>query len=513
MGTEEVGRRSTAASRTGLILLLLTAANLAVFGRTVAFEFVAYDDPGYVLNHPVVPAGLSAEGVRWVFANDHKGLWAPVTWLSYMLDAQLGGLEPALFHATNVLLHMVNTALLYLLLERLTGAAWRSALVAALFALHPLHVEPVAWVASRKDLLSATFGLASMLAYVRYARRGSRATYLVALLSFLLGLLAKPMLVTLPFVLLLLDRWPLGRLDARNAARRAVEKVPFLALSAAVSVVAYLAQAAGGSLSSGGELPLAHRLSNAVVSYVRYLGMTVWPADLTVLYPHPYMGNGGGYGPWRIGGAALLLAAITLLSLRARSRGWATMGWLWYIGTLVPVIGLVQFGRQALADRFTYLPSIGLFVVVAWGGAELAARAPRLARTMKVAAVLWVGLLACLSWRQTGTWRDSRTLFEHAVTAEPNSATMYNNLASELVRVGDRAGAIRHLERAVELQPTYGRAHLNLAKLLHEERELGRAIEHYRAALRTREEELVADASDGLRRARAERAAGGEESP
>jgi len=399
--------------------LLGTLATLAYWG-TLAHDFVNYDDPEYVVNNPYVARGLTREGWDWAWHSTHGGNWHPLTWLSWQVDAQMGGMSPRAFHRTNALLHAANVILLFVALRSLSGAVWRSAFVAALFGLHPLHVESVAWVSERKDVLSMFFGMAALLAYATYARRRSIARYLLVASGLTLSLLSKPMLVTLPCVLLLLDLWPLGRWrhegegskeqvetvsrdersrksgkDARglhpgvsrsflqhpsplpphpslltpHQLRLIAEKLPLFALSALFCAVALSAQASTGAMLTSDHLPLAARAANATVAYAVYLRKAVWPADLAIPYPHLR----DQLSTWQITAAALVLAMITLAAIGAWRRApYLAVGWFWYLGTLVPVIGLVQVGDQALADRYTYFPLIGIFIAVVWGVADLA---------------------------------------------------------------------------------------------------------------------------------------------
>jgi tetratricopeptide (TPR) repeat protein len=372
------------------IHLALAVLTVAVYWQTGRFDFVNYDDPPYVTENPHVRAGLTAAGVRWAFSSVLAGNWHPLTTLSHMLACELFGVEPAGHHLMNVVLHVAATLVLFAMLQATTGDTWPSAFVAALFAVHPLHVESVAWVSSRKDPLSALFGFGAMWAYAAWARRnghGGTARYLLALALFAASLMSKPMFVTLPVVLLLLDYWPLGRIGSGTGARprppgrpgaarasleaRVTEKLPFFALSVASSIVTIAAQRAEGAMAPGASVALPLRLGNALVSYARYLGKLVWPYDLAVLYPHPALPGGTPLAAWQITGAALVLAAVTSVMVAARRRGYPLVGWLWYAVMLLPVSGIVQVGEQAMADRYTYVPLVGLFMVIAWGAADL----------------------------------------------------------------------------------------------------------------------------------------------
>lgn len=378
--------------RTLVIHLALAALTVAVYWQTVHFDFVNYDDPPYVTENGRVRAGLTVAGARWALTSADTGNWHPLTTLSNMLACELFGVDPAGHHLMNVVLHVAATLMLFAMLRAMTGDTWPSAFVAALFAVHPLHVESVAWVSSRKDPLSALFGFAAMWAYVAWARHGGQggaARYLLALAFFAASLMSKPMFVTLPFLLLLLDYWPLGRIGgvlavpprtpaAPGAARPTLEalvmeKLPFFAVSIASSIVTIATQHAEGAMGPGASIVLPLRLANALVSYARYLGKLVWPHDLAVLYPHPALPGGTPLAVWQVNGAVLVLAAITSVAVVVRRRGYPLMGWLWYAIMLVPVSGIVQAGEQAMADRYTYVPFVGLFIVIAWGAADLVA--------------------------------------------------------------------------------------------------------------------------------------------
>jgi tetratricopeptide (TPR) repeat protein len=474
-----------------LICLCLALATSLAYERVRLNEFVNYDDDRYVTDNAQVRAGITPESVAWAFTTTHVGNWHPLTWLSHMLDVELYGLNPAGHHLTNVLLHIVNTLLLLGLLVHMTGRLWPSAFVAALFALHPLHVEAVVWVSERKELLSTLFGLLAMWAYVGYARRGDIGRYLLAATLLALGLMARPMLVTLPFVFLLLDYWPLKRTrfgpsdelicPKRSISHLLIEKVPLLVLSALSSIATLIAQEPGTGIA------IRLGAANAVVSYVRYLGKMIWPAKLSVLYPHPDLPGGAPWTEWQVAGAVLLLLVITVLVIWTRRQRYALVGWLWYLGTLVPVIGLVQVGRQAMADRYTYLPLIGLFIIVGYGGGDLISRwSSRPIWVRRIARVsVFAVLVACVasSWSQTRHWRDSVALFEHALEVNPRNPTMHYNLGNSLKARGERAEAADHYRQALEINPRYFKAHTNLGNVLASLDLLDEAIEHYREAL------------------------------
>jgi tetratricopeptide (TPR) repeat protein len=470
----------------GLAGAALAVLTLLVYCPSFNYPFVNIDDPDYAFQNPHVQAGLTADGTRWAFTTFDCGNWHPLTWLSLQLDCEVyGGLKPGGFHLTNVLLHAANTLLLFLVLGRMTGLLWRSAVVAALFALHPLHVESVAWVAERKDVLSTLFWMLTLAAYVHYVRRPGVCRYLLVVMALGLGLMAKPMLVTLPFVLLLLDYWPLRRVagssphkpdaparDAANSspARRAcrpgsllLEKLPLLALVAASCGVTFLAQSRAEAVAPLEAFPLAVRVGNALLAYVTYLGKMLWPAHLAVYYPH----SGADVSVVGALGAGVLLVVITALVLGpGRRRPYLAVGWLWYVGTLVPVIGLVQVGGQALADRYTYVPLIGIFLLLTWGAADLAA-AWRVPRPYLIAAAAAV-LSACvaLSWVQVGYWKSSLDLWAHAAAVTEDSGLAHLNLGACYYERHMLTDAKREFERAAALGPGRAGPHAKLGTVL-----------------------------------------------
>ncbi len=464
------GETATRPARTNwLIAAALLLGTLALYARVAGHPFIFFDDNRYVTENPTVQAGLTWQGVTWAFTTLHVSNWHPLTWLSHMLDVELFGVRPGPHHLVNAVLHAANAVLVFLVFLRLTGATWRSALVAALFAVHPTHVESVAWVAERKDVLSTLFGLLALLVYAGYARRGGLLRYLGVLALFALSLMSKPMWVTLPFLLLLLDAWPLQRwagspipVDPEPPAsprqglgRLVLEKLPLLALAAASSAVTVIAQSRGGAVT-GLELGVGTRLGNAAVAYVRYVGKTVWPSPLAIYYPHP----SGGLPAWQaIAATALVALACVVAVLAIRRAPWLALGWFWFLGTLVPVIGLVQVGAQAMADRYTYLPTIGLFVIVAWGGASLA-RSWSLKSAARGAAAAALVALSAVTWRQLGLWSDHVALFQHALAVEPRSGVAAGVLSEGMRRAGRHEEALALAEEAVALAPGTAR-HLN----------------------------------------------------
>ncbi|MGD8381071.1 MAG: tetratricopeptide repeat protein [Syntrophobacterales bacterium] len=476
-----------------LVYLVLIFVTLVVFHQLPSHDFINLDDDILVYENPHVHAGLNKEGIAWAFTTFEAYNYHPLTWLSHMLDCELFGLRPGMHHLTNLLFHLMNTALLLFVLRRMTGALWRSGFVAALFALHPLHVESVAWVAERKDLLSAFFWFLSIWAYARYTERPGLNRYLPVLLFFSLGLLAKPMVVTLPFVLLLLDFWPLGRTQFHQAGtdnrplqqkvsvfRLVWEKIPLFALAAISIVVTFAAQQQGGALKSLEAFPLTTRIANALISYLSYIGKMIWPHNLAVYYPHS-----GSIPVWQAAGAGLTLICVTVLVIwTARKRPYLAVGWLWYLGTLVPVIGLVQVGSQAMADRYTYLPLVGLFIALAWGVPCLfAGWRHRQSMLAILATIVLVSFTVC-TWLQLRHWQNSITLFQHTLQVTTNNHFAHNNLGVALAQDGRLNEAISHYSEALRLKPGAFEVHNNLANALAAQGSVNEAIQHYFEALR-----------------------------
>src|ERR1051326_8287832 len=510
--------------RTILICALLAAATLAVFWPVTRCEFINFDDPLYVTQKPHVKQGLTWETVAWSLRGSHAANWHPLTWLSHALDVQMFGLNPGLHHLTNLLFHSANTVLLFLLLERMTRRTWPSAMAAALFALHPVHVESVAWVSERKDMLSAFFFLLTLLAYARYAEEigdrrqeigaGARKWvrpaifYLLSSIFFLLGLMSKPMLVTVPFVLLLLDYWPLRRLQLKinNLEPRTLlwlvwEKIPFFAASFAVGLVTIHAQRASGAFQGVTRLPVTNRVANAVISYAQYLFQMVWPANMAVYYPYPKSFSG-----WVVAGSAALLLGVSWLALRhPRSRPYLAVGWVWYLVTLLPVSGMLQVGQQARADRFTYLPFIGVFVLVAWGAYDLTRRWGDQKAALSVAGTAATALCIGLTYRQVGFWKDSETLFGHALAVTAENDVAHNNLGTALLDLNRPAEAIPHFEEAVRLRPGDPSARRNLGTALGMKGRMEEAIAHLREAVRLLPGDLKAENNLGVALARSGR--------
>ncbi len=507
-----------------LVCALLGGVTLALFWPVCHHDFIVYDDGQYVSENPYVASGLTWPNIVWAFTHSHTGNWHPLTWISHMVDIELFGMRPGLHHLTNVFFHSANTVLLFLLLNRMTAAFWRGAIVAGLFALHPAHVESVAWVAERKDVLSAFFFILTLLAYVGYAKRSKihienpkakenpelnpelrnpksgessisetrkrRLYYVLTMVCFALGLLSKPMLVTAPFVLLLIDYWPLQRiprvqgLRSQAGRRLLLEKVPLLGLSAASCIVTYLAQKAGGAVDTLQRVPLEARLSNAVVAYLHYLVKLLWPSKLALLYLRPE-----DWPVWELGLGILVLAGMTSLSLLAwRKYPWAPVGWFWFLGTLVPVIGLVQVGNQYMADRYTYIPYIGCFISMVWTASELA-KSSRLGRTVLAGVTLLVlSSAAALTHAQLQHWKNGETLFKHCIAVTKDNYGAHNILGVTFARQNRFEEARAHFVEALSIKPQYADSLQNLGILLTEHGDFNDALSYLQQAVAVRPE-------------------------
>jgi protein O-mannosyl-transferase len=479
-------------NRQGVIfLLILTVATLLVYAQVRHFEFINYDDTDYVTENIHVGRGLTAEGIVWAFTTVHAGNWHPLTWVSHMADVSLFGMNPGGHHVMNLLFHILNTVLVFLVLAKMTGAMSKSFVVAALFALHPLHVESVAWVSERKDLLSAYFWMLTLLAYFRYVAAPSIWRYLAMAACFGLGLMSKPMVVTLPFVLLLLDCWPLKRLQwsylkgGANGNRSVVfglirEKIPLFALSVLSAMVTVYAQTSGGAVKDLDIFPPLVRIANAVVAYAAYLLKMIWPSDLAVFYPHPGMPPA-----WQLAGAVFLLAGITFIVLvRSKRQPYLIVGWLWYIGTLVPVIGLVQVGMQSMADRYTYIPLIGIFIMLAWGAADAVRRLRVPAHVTVLTAGMVILVSGGLAWKQTEYWENSEILFRRALDVTEDNFVVHYNLANVLARRDNPAEAIFHYRQTLRIKPGFSDAHINMGNTFSLLENNEDAVRHYRAAVK-----------------------------
>ena len=485
-----MGKTSSECRRAFVVSLLLVLITAAAYLRIADIGFITLDDGDYVAQNTHVQVGLTWKGVKWAFTTMDASNWHPLTWLSHMLDCQLYGLNPLGHHATNLLFHIANVLLLFLVLSRMTGSLWRSAFVAALFGVHPLHVESVAWIAERKDVLSTFFWLLTTLAYVGYVRQPNKKRYLPMVLFFALGLMSKPMLVTLPLILLLLDYWPLGRWKMANGKwgmangkwlmgnKKSVhqpstivhyrplrhlilEKVPLLAMSVVSCVMTVIAQQGGRAINTLSYLPIAARINNAVAAYAAYILKMLWPAQLAIYYAHPL----NTLPVWKIAmSAALLICISALVFVYGRRQRCLVTGWLWYLITLIPVIGLVQVGAQAMADRYTYVPLIGLFVIIAWCVPDRSTFVSRrfASYVLSVLAVVIIAALATRTWVQTGYWKDDVVLFKQALRIGGESAPMHLTLGTRLAERGDTDEAIIHYRRALEIIPNGLVTHNNL---------------------------------------------------
>jgi tetratricopeptide (TPR) repeat protein len=488
------------------LCLSIAGITLAVYWQVQHYDFVSCDDPIYVTENPYVQSGLTRGSFISAFTTTPGGLWIPLTWLSLMLDYDLYNLDPQGYHLTNLLLHTINIIILFFVLKRMTKRLGQSAFVAALFAIHPLHVESVAWITERKDVLSTLFWMLTMFAYARYAESPCINRYLPIFLFFALGLMAKPMLVTLPFVLLLLDYWPLGRLRFSPLRRNGnhqfprpalfqlfLEKAPLFVLSVLFSLVTFFAQQNAGALAPIERISLKLRILNALVSYVAYIGKMIWPLNLAVLYPHP----GNTLSTWQWALAGLFLVFISVLVIRtSRDYPFLTVGWLWYLGTLVPVSGLSQAGNQAMADRFTYIPSIGLFIFISWGIPKLVSRWRYKDMGLASIAAALLLILTAATWLQVRYWANSITLYEHTLAVTANNPVASNGLGAALARQGRFAAATSHYYEALRTNPHFLDAHNNLGIALAKLGRLAEAVAHYSEALRLNPE--YADAHNNL---------------
>jgi len=449
----------------GIGFVLLTT--LIVYGQVYKYEFVNYDDPKYVAANRQVVGGLTLEGIKWAFTAKHASNWHPLTWLSHMTDCELFGADAGKHHLVNLLFHLANTLLLFIVLYQMTRARWRCVFVAGLFALHPLHTESVAWIAERKDVLSTFFMLLTLWAYVRYTRHKNWRRYLLIMLLFSAGLMAKPMLVTLPFVLLLLDYWPLERFqwkyqDIKTVLRLLFEKLPLFLLTGLSCLITLSAQQKVTVSLQG--LDIYDRIGSALISYVVYLSKMIWPVKLAVFYPH----SRTSVIRQQIAAAVILLVlTIIVICFRRRYR-YAVTGWLWYLCTLIPVIGLVQVGLQKYADRYTYIPLIGIFIIIAWAGAELSKLLSLRYRKIipALSAVTVFLVLAVCTSLQAGYWRNSTTLYEHALAVTENNHVAHSNLAIVLMEEGKYDRALRHIDSALNIYPAYGQAMANWASVM-----------------------------------------------
>ena len=485
MATDNNSRMASLPVRPELMMaLVLVCLTLAVYVQVKDFDFCNYDDHQYVYQNPWVSSGFSARGIAWAFTAFHAGNWHPLTWLSHMADSQLYGMSAGNHHLTSVILHVLNTLLLFAAFCRMTGMRWQSFFLAAVFALHPLHVESVAWVAERKDVLSTFFMLLALTAYIRYAAAPSRTRYLPVLGFFICGLLSKPMVVTFPAILLLLDYWPLRRLNSaatgkKNVQALLLEKAPLFLCAAFSTGVAFTAQVKGGAVTSLADIPLQHRIANAISAYCLYLRDMLAPSGLGVMYP---LTQDIAFVP--ILGAGVIMLVITLGVLRKRTtQPWLAVGWLWYIVTLLPVIGIIRIGVQSRADRYTYIPLIGIGVGVIWGISFLLKRSAKATALGVFGGLLLLSALAVLSYRQVHYWRNSIALFEHTLSVTSNNFVAHNNLAAALIQENRFAEAIAHCRLSLAINPNSGEPYVNIGQAFAQQGDLPQAVQNYRLAL------------------------------
>jgi Flp pilus assembly protein TadD len=441
------------------IYFALAVSTLLVFWQVRNFGSVDYDDNAYVFKNPHVLNGLTKDSVKWAFTTGYAGNWSPLIWLSYMLDRQLFGNNAGGYHITNLIFHIANTLLLFFVLKQMTGALWQSAFVAALFAIHPFHVEAVTWVSSRKDVLSTFFWMLAMAVYMRYVKQPSGWRYLLVLLFFAMGLMAKAMVVTLPFVLLLLDYWPLDRIkrvDWKTISQLVLEKIPFIVLAAVFSVITFFTQQHVGALPDFHKFVFKYRVYNAFVSYIKYIEKMIWPSGLAVCYPHPYEKISVLFALI----SAILLLVVTILVLRfANKHRYLVTGWFWYLGTLVPVIGLVQIGGHAMADRYTYITLTGLFIIIAWGLPDLLAKWPNRKIALGLSMIIVLTTLGICAGRQVSYWSDRIVLFSHALAVTQNNYIAYNSRGVAYDSLGRYPEAMEDFKQALRIRPDYAEAY------------------------------------------------------
>ena len=483
-----------------IICVLLVLATFAIYSQVQNHGFLILDDHKYIKDNWKIKSGLSSESISWAFTTFYFSNWHPMTWLSYILDYQLYGLNPKGYHLTNLFFHIANALILFMVLLRMTGKLWRCAFVAAMFAFHPLNVESVAWIAERKNVLSTLFWLLTMWAYIRYAQTKNLKTYYLVILFFTLGLMSKAMLVTLPFVLLLLDYWPLGRLKLEQGGsdnevsakskyhvkseflKLMLEKVPLFALTAGTCILTFISQQKGALINH--NLSLSTRLTNAIVSYLEYLKKMVWPNELAVFYPHPERT----LATWKWVVCFVVLVTITTISIRfIKKAPYFAVGWFWYLGTLIPVIGIIQVGGQAMADRYAYVPLIGIFIIIAWGVPDFLEKWPFKKRALSISAVILIPMLMVITWTQVSLWENSISVFKHASrVADKKSYYSYlinyylGNAFWDKRKTGE---AISHYKMAIELNPNYVTAYNDLGNALSAERKIEEAISHYKMAI------------------------------
>ena len=478
-------------SRDILVCLFLVISTLFVYWQVSKYDFVDFDDNEYVYDNRHVQGGFTLENIKWAFTTNTASIWHPLTWLSHMLDYQFYGLNPGRHHLINLLFHIVNTLLLFFVFRKMTGQLWQSAFIASLFALHPLHVESVAWISERKDVLSTFFWMLTMWSYIWYVQHPGINKYLLVLLFFILGLMAKPMLVTLPFVLLLLDYYPLYRfqkstesnksLQRSTVFRLVLEKIPLFVLVAMASAVTFYAQKHGGAVASLDAIPIQSRIANALVSYINYILKMIYPSHLAVIYPHPVI-----FPWWQITGACFLLLCISFLAIRLIKRSpYFLIGWLWYLGTLIPVIGLVQVGNQSMADRYTYIPLIGIFFIISWGIPDLVKRWHRVKKSVPVIATAILFVFMVVTFFQVGYWKNSVALFKHTLNVTSNNYIAHNNYGRLImINNGKVDEAISHFNKALKINPRSVEALNNIGIILASRGKLDEAVSYFSKALR-----------------------------
>ncbi len=485
-----------------LICLALASATFAVYWQIRNNDFIDFDDKLYVTENTNIQNGLTTEAIKWAFTTNQAYNWHPVTWLSHLLDCRFFDLNPSGHHLVNLVFHIANTLLLFVVLWQMTGALWRSAFVAALFALHPLHVESVAWVSERKDVLSTFFWLLTLWFYIRYTRRPKFSTYFPVMAVFAVGLMAKQMLVTLPFVLLLLDYWPLDRFTLPQKERKKkisstkktfyyclLEKLPLLVLSFSACLIVLHVQSKAVLVRSMHQMPIVNRLGNAILAYVDYIVKMFYPVHLGILYPYPLTDP----PLWKVAAGGALLLCVTIAVLRfSKNRRWLVMGWFWFMGTLVPVIGIVQVGLQAMADRYTYVPLIGLFIILAWATPELTEKLRYQKAILAVSALVILSSLSVLTYRQVFRWKDSITLFEYTAAVTEDNDIMHYNLGQLLLARGDVEQAIFHWTEVLRIKPDQPTIHKQLAVLFTQRGDIDKALDHYREALKYRPDDAFA---------------------
>jgi len=467
--------------------LFLVTSTISIYLKIYHYDFVSFDDNEYVYENLHVKSGITLTNILWAFTAFHSNNWHPLTWISHMLDCHLYGLTPGLHHLTNLFFHIVNSLLLFFIFKQMTGSQWKSAFIAVIFALHPLHVESVVWISERKDVLSTFFWMLTIWSYIRYVKQPGIQRYVWILLFFILGLLCKPMVVTLPFVLILLDYWPLNRFQYQSIfdvkkeiwLRIFLEKVPLFILVTIFCFLTYYAQKHGGIVKSLDVFPFQVRIANAIVSYMNYIGKMIYPVDLAFLYPYH------GMPPWwKIAIACLLFFIISFLALKnIRKNPYVIVGWLWYVGTLVPVIGLVQVGMQTMADRYTYIPSIGLLIIIGWGIPELTIPWQHKKKGVAAAAVIMISIFAAVTWKQIGYWKNSMTMLEHTIKVTSNNYIALDSLGVELFKQGRIEDAINYYIQSSRIYPNNPYPHFNLGVALYLKGHIEEAVRQYIEAL------------------------------